>query len=58
MKTKEFEINVVVYHPENKYSEDEIMEMFVTWVESKGMFAGGGVRELNESEKTKNRKRK
>jgi len=50
MKTKEFEINMVVYHPKNKYTEDEFMDMFVTWVESKGMFAGGRVRELKESE--------
>ena len=51
MKVKEFEINMVVYHPENKYSEEEIRDIFITWVESNGLFAGGRVRELKESKK-------
>jgi HTH-type transcriptional regulator/antitoxin HigA len=38
---KQFNINMSVYHRENKYSKDDITDMFIEWVEGKGMFCGG-----------------
>lgn len=51
MATEEFEISMIIHHPENKYKEEEIVDIFITWVESIGLFAGGRIRELKESEK-------
>ena len=45
-KLKEFDISMVVYHHEDKYTEEEINNMFIDWIESKGMCCGGSIREI------------
>ncbi len=47
-EVKEFEFNIVAYHPENKYSVEEMNDMFIEWIESKGMFCGGGINEIKD----------
>lgn len=48
MSTKEFEINGVVYHPENKYNEDELNDLFIEWVESIGLLFGGTITDITQ----------
>jgi hypothetical protein len=47
-KVKEFQITMVVYNTDNKYTEEEIDKMFTDWVESKDLFCGGMIKELTE----------
>ena len=48
-KVNEFSISMVVYHPQNKYSLEEIDSMFTKWAESKGLYVGGSIKPLDEN---------
>ena len=44
MKYKVFSLeNMVAYHLEDKYTDDEFLDMFVEFIESKGIYCGGGI---------------
>jgi hypothetical protein len=45
-KTKEFEISMIVSHENNLYTEDQISDMFIKWVEKNGMLSGGMIKEI------------
>ncbi len=45
-KLKEFEFNITAYHPDNKYTAEELMSLFIDWLKSLDMYCGGGINEL------------
>jgi len=42
---KEFDIEMTVYNLSNKYTCDQINEMFIKWAESVDLYCGGIVKE-------------
>lgn len=49
-KIKEFEISMVCYNLDNKYTLEQINDMFVDWTESKNIYAGGSIKPLLDEE--------
>lgn len=47
---KEFKIDMVVYCLDNKYSEKQIFDMFMKFVESNDLYCGGSIKELTEND--------
>jgi hypothetical protein len=43
-KINEFEISMVCYNEDNKYTLEEINDMLVEWAESKDIYLGGSVK--------------
>lgn len=51
MGTKEFDIEMTVYNLDNKYTAEQINDMFIEWCESKELYCGGTVEENEENGK-------
>lgn len=47
---KEFEINVVVTNEQDKFNENELAELFIDWLETNELKAGGSIKELKEED--------
>ena len=45
---KEFEINIVVSNEDNKYTEDEIIDLLDDWCKQHDLTMGGSINEYTE----------
>lgn len=43
---KEYELKMVLSNHDNKYSSDEILDMFIAWAEEKELKVGGSIHEI------------
>lgn len=43
---KEFKVDMVIYSESNQYTVEEVSNMFIDWIESKGMYCGGSIEKL------------